>query len=113
MNTAAATDAVFISPALIRAARGAAALDQRIGHFTHLTIKVNHHFNGWSLTGDAVLRYAEGGVLYVSPFRPVDESSPFAEQSRRRFAAAEELRALVAELPFTGEALAIPLHAVA
>ncbi|WP_333746112.1 hypothetical protein [Streptomyces sp. IBSBF 2950] len=112
MNTAAA-DVVFISPALVRAARGAAALDQRIGHFTHLTIKVNHHFTGWSLDGDAVLSRAEGGVLYASPFRPVDESSPFAEQSRRRFAAAEELRALVAEIPFTGDALTIPLHAVA
>ncbi|MDX3672750.1 hypothetical protein [Streptomyces europaeiscabiei] len=111
MNTA-ATNVVFISPALIRAARGAAALDQRIGHFTHLTIKVNHHGDAWSLNGDAILLRAGGGAI-ISPFLPVDESSPFAEQSRRRFAAAEELRALVAELPFTGAGLTIPLHAVA
>jgi hypothetical protein len=33
--------------------------------------------------------------------------------SERRYAGAQELRRLVAELPFTGEALNIPLHAYA
>jgi hypothetical protein len=106
-------DVPFISPAMIRAARAAAALTERMGgpaRFTTLTIHIGLYGRGWGF-GDASLAYADGGVLRVSPFREVDESSPFAEASRRRFAAAEELRAHLAELPFTGDALPIPLHA--
>lgn len=108
-------DVPFISPAMVRAARDAAAVDQRMGGpdgFTSLTIKTDLYRRGWGFT-DALLRNVSGGVLIISPFHPVDERSPFAEQSRRRFAAAEELRAHLAELPFGGEALTIPLHAIA
>jgi hypothetical protein len=108
-----AVDVPFISPAMVYAARVAAALTERMGGpeaFTTLTIKVGLYGRGWGFH-DALLGRAEGGNLIISPFREVDESSPFAEQSRRRFAAAEELRAHLAKLPFTGEALPIPLHA--
>jgi hypothetical protein len=113
MNTT-PVDVPFISPAMVRAARGAADLDQRMSGpagFDTLTIKVGLYGRGWSFT-DANLRYADGsGVLIAAPFRPVDERSPFADAARRRLAAAEELRAHLAALPFTGEALPIPLHA--
>ncbi|KNE81389.1 hypothetical protein AB0B04_18850 [Streptomyces xinghaiensis] len=108
-----AVDVPFISPAMIRAARAAAALTERMGGpeaFTTLTIKAGVDWSGWGFT-DAILDRAEGGILIISPFHPVDESSPFADRSRRRFAAAEELRTHLAEVPFTGHALPIPLHA--
>ncbi|MFI5814932.1 hypothetical protein ACIA7S_28735 [Streptomyces sp. NPDC051643] len=103
----------FISPAMIRAARAAADLDQRISGpdaFSTLTIKTNLYGRGWGFT-DALLRNVSGGVLIVTPFRPVNEASSFRAESHRRFAAAEELRAHLAALPFTGEALPIPLQA--
>jgi hypothetical protein len=112
-------DVPFISPALVRVARAAAALDQRIGgeKFTSLTIKVGLYGKGWSLhdNSDAVLRYADGGALYCAPFRPVPAFMPpsLAAASERRYAAAQELRGLVAELPFVGEGLPIPLKAYA
>ncbi|MFD0032487.1 hypothetical protein ACFVJK_30320 [Streptomyces sp. NPDC127172] len=107
----------FLSSALIRAARAAAALDQRIGIFDALTIKVGLYGDGWSLddNSDALLHYAGGNALIASPFRPIAPGLParIAEAAERRFAAGMELRRLLAELPFTGEALTIPLHAVA
>jgi hypothetical protein len=118
MNTTTA-DAPFISPALITAAREAAALDQRIGgaDFTSLTIKVGLYGKGYSLhdNSDAILRRADGTVLYCAPFRPVPEYMPASIKaaSERRYTAAQELRRLVAELPFDGEGLRIPLHAYA
>lgn len=108
-------DIPFISPAMIRAARDAAAVTERMGGpdgFTSLTIKTDLYRRGWGFT-DALLHNVSGGVLIITPFRPVDERSPFREESRRRFAAAEELRAHLAALPFTGEALPIPLNAFA
>ncbi|MFG3287310.1 hypothetical protein ACGF3G_00610 [Streptomyces sp. NPDC048179] len=111
------TNTVFISPALVRAAREAAALDQRIGGegFASLTIKVGLYGKGWSLddNADAILRRADGSVLYCSPFRPAAERMPASikAMAERRYAAAQELRRLVAGLPFTGEGLRIPLHA--
>jgi hypothetical protein len=106
-------DVPFISPAMVRAARDAAALDHRIGgpdRFTTLTIKVGLGGTGWGFH-DAILDYADGGALIVSPFREVDERSPFADTDHRRYAGAEELRRHLTELPFNGEALPIPLHA--
>jgi hypothetical protein len=116
MNTT-AVDAPFISPAIVRAARAAAALDQRIGTFDALTIKVGLYGDGWSLddNSDALLHYAGGNALIASPFRPVSEGLPagIKAAAERRFAGGKELRRLLAELPFTGEPLTIPLHAAA
>lgn len=107
------TDVPFISPAMVRAARIAAALNERISGpegFTTLTIKTNLHRTGWGFK-DTLLHNVSGGTLITTPFREVDERSPFADAARRRYAAAVELRAHLAALPFTGEALPIPLHA--
>ncbi|MEU1372012.1 hypothetical protein ABZ454_38895, partial [Streptomyces sp. NPDC005803] len=85
--------------------------------FAALTIKVNLYGRGWSLDdrSDAILRNISGGTLICSPFHPVPQGMPdsLKDASERRYAAAQELRALLSELPFTGEALTIPLHATA
>jgi hypothetical protein len=113
------TDVPFITPAIVAAARQAAALDQRInGHkATDLTIKTNLYATAWAVDddSDALLHYADGGILYCSPFRPVDDRMPavIRASAERRHAAAEKLRILLAELPFNGEPLRIPLRAYA
>lgn len=112
-------DVAFISPDVVRAARAAAALDQRIGgkHFEALTISVDLYGRGWSLddNSDAFLRNISGGSVICSPFRPVPDRLPdsLKAASEARHAAGQELRQLLAALPFNGDALRIPLHAAA
>ncbi|MFE5037078.1 hypothetical protein [Streptomyces sp. NPDC056683] len=117
MSTTTAVDVPFISPAIVRAARAAAGLDQRIGAFEALTIKVGLYGRGWSLDdgSDALLHRAAGGWILASPFRPVPAGMPASlkDASERRAAGGRELRRLLAELPFTGQPLTIPLHAAA
>jgi len=112
-NTAAELSVDYISPDLIRAARQAAAVEERIGTFESLTILVNFDRRRWSLT-EGVLRNASGGFLFVPLLAHApEEGNPFAEQARRRIAGAERLRDLLAEIPFTGAPLRIPLNTLA
>ncbi|MEU2026924.1 hypothetical protein ABZ565_33025 [Streptomyces sp. NPDC016469] len=111
-------DAVFITPELVATARTAAALDQRIGGdtITTLTIAVDVLGMGFSLDDDsAVFLRGSSIALFDEIFRPVSAELPASVRpaSERRYTAALKLRRLVAELPFTGGALRIPLHAYA
>ncbi|NUR01326.1 MAG: hypothetical protein HOY79_33820 [Streptomyces sp.] len=108
-NTAANLPEGDLPPEIIRAAQEAIALDQRIGTFVSLTILVNFDRRRWSLT-EGILRNNSGGFLVVPLLvHPPEEGNPFAEQAAKRIAAAERLRDLLAEIPFTGGPLRIPL----
>ncbi|MCX4451728.1 hypothetical protein [Streptomyces sp. NBC_01789] len=112
------TDAVFITPELVATARKAAALDQRMGGdtITTLTVAVGMYGTGFSLDADsAVFLDGPSIALFDEIFRPVSADLPASVRpaSERRYAAAQELRRLLAALPCTRDALQIPLHAYA
>lgn len=110
MNTT--SDAVIIIAFnIIRAANAAAATDSRIREMSTLTLPPNGEGNGWDLSNGELTRADDGGHLAVDLTAPVAENSPFAAAGRKRLAATAELAGLLAELPFTGEALHIPLNA--
>jgi hypothetical protein len=101
---------MYTAFALMGTATTAAQLHRRVGRGIHtLTLAPNEAGTGWTLA-DATLTRTDGDPLPAHLDRPVDESSPFADHARERLAAANELAGLLAEMPFDGEPLAIPLY---
>ncbi|MEU2026925.1 hypothetical protein ABZ565_33030 [Streptomyces sp. NPDC016469] len=113
------TDSVqFISPALIRAVRRAVALDLRddTDSLVSLTIKAprDPYATSWPVDAEVILRRIDGIAAITHLMAPASRRVPVSPREQallRSLGVPVELRDLLAELPYTGEDLCIPLDA--